>query len=141
LLNQHPALPHSSVCQKVRKAVLTTEPQQRLCPLLDCRHLPENLMKHGSAFQSKGHANGVRQLPPHSERLLTPLPGLVRIAKHLQGIGRIREAGHLKVRGGELGADGIMQLRVIESDALLEVRERSYELPTVVQGEPHREVR
>src|SRR5437016_9971138 len=54
-------------------------------------------MEPGGKVQSPSQAKGMRQLLGQGERLLASLEGLVRIAKHPQGKGRIGQGRYFVV--------------------------------------------
>ena len=76
-------------------------------------------MQHGRKGQGRRQAKGVRQLLGQGERLLTALPGLVRIAQQPQDPGGI---GSGNTTPGSCPVErcmGAVLLGVVEGDALL----------------------
>src|SRR5262249_14686357 len=67
------------------------------------------------------HRGRVRQLPGQREGLLTAPQGLIRIAQQPQGQGRMAQAADARVMAAVEKSVRAMLVRVIQSDALLQM--------------------
>src|SRR5713101_8795142 len=134
LLGQCPASHDNPLWQPLRKHLLTRERNQRLCSLLSCLHLPTELTEPRSIVQGPSQAERVRQLLSQGERLVAPLQGLLRIAKHPQGPSHIGQASHPRILHGT----GAVLLGVVEGHPLLQVLPGRGKLSKMEQGTPQR---
>jgi hypothetical protein len=82
----------------IRKSLLPTERDRRLCPLLDGMPLPPKLMEHSSIIEGQSQVKGVRQLPSQDQCLVAPCQRLDRIAQKPQGMGHPGPGEHPRVR-------------------------------------------
>jgi hypothetical protein len=100
--------------------MLAREGKSRLCPLVGRRGLAAELMERGSPAENKGQTVGVRQARGQSEGSVAALQGLVRISKMPEDTSQKAETRHpgvLRIKKSK----GAMLVRVVESDALLQM--------------------
>ena len=121
LLSQRPAAENRPARDPERKSLLGREAQRGLCPLPSRARLSAELMDHGREVQGVREAEGVSQLLGLGQRVVDAFQGLVGIAKQPPGPGEIDQAAYPGVItvAERMGA---VLLRVVERDALLEVR-------------------
>ena len=101
--------------------MLARQPERCLGLLVGALLLPTAPMDHSGKEQGSRHTGRVRQLAGQGQRLVTPLQGLVRIAKRPQDLGETAEAKDPLMGLGEEALGAVLRGGV-EGDALLQMR-------------------
>jgi hypothetical protein len=68
----------------------------------------------------------------HSQRLVAPLPGLVRIAKYPQDAGQISQTGHLRIMAIEDSMDPVL-FRIKQDHSLFHVGASHHRVAQMLQ--------